>query len=191
MRRLRIIGALAALTVVVSACSASSQSLDEYADELSTRTDSYVVESQNLSFDYQSEVEDGTRQVIEAGAEDPEAEVLTLFRQGTVEYLALLTDAMVRYRDSLEAMTPPSDVADAHASFLAAVAAVTGAIPDAKVAVEQATSLDEVQLGLTASGFADGQLRWTGTCQTLEQAIVDAGRAMDLRCVRPTDTGGG
>ncbi len=187
----RTAGALVVgFALIVAACS-SSQTLDEYADALSTQTDAYVVESQNLSYDFQSEVEDGTRDVLAAGSEDPEAEVLVLFREGTVAYLALLGDAMLRYRTSLEELMPPGDVAEQHAAFLAAVVAVSDAIPEAKVAVEGATSLDDVQRALTASGFADGQPRWTGTCQTLEAAVVDAGRAMNLRCVRPTDAGGG
>ena len=187
-RRLVLVAMSVAL--LASACASSGQTLDEYADALTTETDAYVVESQNLSYDYQSGVEDGARELLATDVDDPETAVTTLFRQGTVEYLALLTDAMLRYLTALKAMEPPSDVAEAHDAFVSAVTAVGDAIPDAKAAVEEASDLDGIQRGLTASGFADGQFRWTATCQSLEAAIVDAGRAMDLRCVRPPETGG-
>lgn len=187
MRRLGLIAAAVAL--VATACS-NPMPLDEYAELLTTTTDGYVVESQNLSYDYQKAVEDGAREIVASGADDAEEQVLILARQQTAQYLGLLSDAMLRYHAALSEMEPPGEVADAHGQFVDAVGAVLKALPAAKQGVEDAESLDEIQQALTASGFADGQFRWTATCSSLEQSIKDAGQAVNLRCVKPTEVGG-
>lgn len=172
------------VAVVLAGCT-TPMALEDYAAAAEGVTDAYVEESQALSFDYQSGVEDGVRAIVESGADDPSAEALDLVVASTVEYLALLSDAMRRYLVAIEALEPPDAVAAAHDAYVDAVDFVLGAIPDTRSAVEGAVDLDAVQLALTSSGFADGQLRWTATCTALEQAVRDEGRGIDLGCVRP------
>ncbi|MGI9528720.1 MAG: hypothetical protein ACR2NG_03340 [Acidimicrobiia bacterium] len=183
MRRLALVVMAGALGG--AGCS-SPMPIDEYASELSDIAEAYVVESQDLSYDYQSSVEDGVRDIVEAGQDGAESDAIELVRSETVQYLAMLSDAMGRYLEQLDALNPPDEVADQHEAYVAAVRNVYESIPDARDTVAGATSLEGVQLALTASGFADGQLRWTTTCLSLEEAVEAQGEPVTLRCVRST-----
>lgn len=188
--RCRSVAALSTVAVaVVTACS-SPATLDSYIGSMESATDAYVVESQALSFDYQSSVEDGVRALVaddEADDEDTEAAAIDLVRAETVGYLAQLGDAMSRYGAAITGPEVPGSVRDAHDDYVEAVGFVVGALPAARESVEAAATLDGIQRALTASGFADGQLRWTAMCSSLEQAVRDQGRGLDLQCnVEPT-----
>ncbi len=148
-------------------------------------TDTYVDESQGLSFEYQSAVEDGVRRIVAEGGPDPTGEALTLVTTQTVQYLALLGDAMDRYHAAISPLVPTSEVVADHDAYAAAVEFVVSSLVPTRAAVESATSISEVQFALASSGFADGQLRWTATCTALEQVVRDQGRGIDLRCVLP------
>ncbi|HSJ71708.1 MAG TPA: hypothetical protein VLA29_08705 [Acidimicrobiia bacterium] len=176
------LGVVAALLTV--ACSASP-SLEDYIASMERHTDAYVDESQSLSFEYQSAVEDGVRRIVAEGGADPTGEALMLVTSQTVQYLALLGDAMDRYHTAIEPLVPTKEVVADHDAYAAAVGSVVSSLPPTRTAVEAATSISEVQLALASSGFADGQLRWTATCSTLEQTVRDQGRGIDLRCVVP------
>lgn len=171
--------------LLVGACSASPPSLEEYVESMERHTDAYVDESQALSFEYQSSVEDGVRRIVAEGGADPTGEALTLVTTQTVQYLALLGDAMDRYHRAIAPLVPTPEVVADHDSYAAAVGFVVSSLAPTRTAVESATSIGEVQLALGSSGFADGQLRWTATCSALEQAVRDQGRGIDLRCVPP------
>ncbi|MDJ0790969.1 MAG: hypothetical protein QNJ71_03645 [Acidimicrobiia bacterium] len=171
------------VAAVVSACG-SPTPIGEYADAMSASAEAYVVESQNLSFDYQSSVEDGVRDLVDRGVDDAEEQATELMRRSTVEYLALLLDAMGRYVAELEELDPPSDLRDEHTEYVASVRSVHGAIPQTQAAVGEAADLEAVQRAFVASAFSDGQPRWTATCAALEAAIVDGGATANLRCVR-------
>ena len=106
----------------------------------------------------------------------------------TVEYLALLSDTIDRYLAALKDLSPPGEVAAAHEEYVAAIQASRNALPATRRAVEEAEDLAGVQLALTASGFADSQLRWTAACTSLEQSVRDAGRGIDLRCTRSVES---
>lgn len=183
MRRLVLVVIAGAL---VGASCSSSMTIDEYASELPGIAEAYVVESQNLSYDYQSSVEDGVRGIVEAGEDGAEAAAVDLVRTETVQYMATLSDAMGRYLARLDALSPPDEVADQHEAYVDAVRNVYEAIPEVRDTVADATSLEDVQLALTASGFADGQIRWTTTCLSLEEAVEAQGEPVALRCVRST-----
>jgi hypothetical protein len=156
----------------------------EYATELTDITDAYVVESQNLSYDYQSSVEDGVRDIVAAGGGDAQAQVSVLARSSTVQYLAMLGDVMDRYLQALDGLAVPSQLEDPHDEYVSAVRAVHTSLPATRSAVEEAADLEGMQSALSVSGLADGQLRWTATCVSLEESIRALGRGVDLRCVR-------
>ena len=98
---------LAFAAVLVAAGCSSSMPIDEYAAELSQIAEDYVVESQDLSYDYQSSVEDGVREIVEAGQDDAAESAVELVRTETVQYFAMLSDAMGRYLDRLDELSPP------------------------------------------------------------------------------------
>ena len=174
--------AFALIALLVVACS-QGLALGDYVDEMEAATDAYITESQGLSVDYQGTVEDAVRDLVASGVDDPEAEAVDLVRIETVRYLALLTDAMERYRFAIEDIEPSGAVAADHDAYVAAVALVVDSLPQTRDSVETASSFEEIQLALASSGFADGQLRWTAACTDLEQAVRDEGRGLDLRCV--------
>ena len=181
---MRVVALGLACVVLAGGCS-SSMTIDAYADALGGEADAYVVESQDLSYDYQRSVEDGVAALAGQDGDAPIDEAIALVRRETVAYLATLTDVTGRYLDGLEELDPPSDVANAHEAYVGAVDGVYRAIPAAREAAESAVDLDGIRLALTASGFADGQLRWRATCSALEQAVRDEGRGVDLRCEPP------
>ena len=174
-----------ALALVAASCS-SGMSPADYASAMEAHVDAYVTESQDLSFDYQRGVIDEVRRVVAADGANPETEAAAIMRRGTIEYLALLSDAIDRYLAALRELSPPGSVSEAHAEYIAAIQASRDAIPATRDAVEAASDLAELQLALTASGFADSQLRWTAACTSLEQAVRGAGRGLNLRCTRST-----
>ncbi len=165
----------------------SAMSTEDYAAAMGKHVDAYVTESQNLSYDYQQGVIDEVTAAVSAGGEGAEAQAAEIMRRRTVAYLALLGDAIDRYLDSMDALSPPASVASEHDEYVAAIRASRHAMPATRDAVEGATSLSDVQLALTASGFADSQLRWTSACLVLEQAVRDAGWGLNLRCTPSTD----
>ena len=173
---------------VLGACS-SSMSLDDYAETMTASTEAYVVESQDLSYDYQSSVEDGVRAIVESGVDDAAAQATELMRRSTVEYLALLLDAMGRFVEQIDELNAPADLVEDHEEYLAAVWSVYGAIPEAQDEVRGAEDLEDIERAFTASAFADGQPRWTASCERVEVAIVEAGGSVDLRCVRTEPSG--
>ena len=175
------------LAAFVASCSTSA-TLDDYVPAAETLSLAYVEEAQALSFDYQSAVEDGVRAIVEGGATDPEVDAVTLVIDETVAYLAVLTDTMGRYLEAFDGLDAPPAIASEHDEYVSAIRVVHQALPPTRSAVRAATQLDEVQLAMTSSGFADGQLRWTASCSALEQAVRDQGTGIDLRCLAPTST---
>jgi hypothetical protein len=178
---------LALAVAVASGCSTPA-TLDDYVPAAEGLSAAYVEEAQALSFDYQSSVEDGVRAIVEAGATDPETDAVTLVIDETVAYLAVLTDTMGRYLDAFDALHAPTEVSGEHEAYVSAIRVVHASLPGTRSAVQVATQLDAVQLAMTSSGFADGQLRWTASCSALEQAVRDEGTGIDLRCVAPSST---
>ncbi len=174
------------IALVTAACSSTPpMSIDAYADAATAATAAYVGESQQLGLTYQKTVESEVGKIVDSGAADAVADATTLVRTETVNYLALLDDAILRYVAAIEDMTPPAAVKDAHGAYLAIVESVRATVPQMREAVASAGSIPEIQAALRRSGFADGQAAWLATCSSLEQAVRDAGRGVDLKCVRP------
>lgn len=181
-----MIRASAVVVLAITLLSGCTQPLtiDAYVTEASRAADAYVTESQNLSYDYQSTLEDEVRRIAEEGGDGAIEEATNLVTRETIAYLAVLSDAMRRYASDLNDLDAPRAIADAHDAHVAAVEAVLSAIPATRDAVESAGDIAAIQLALASSGFADGQARWTITCTALEQAVRDQGSGLDLRCTR-------
>lgn len=171
--------------VFLAGCSAGALPMGEYVDAMETAAVVYVADSQDLSVQYQDQVISEITEM--AQSEPPDADILAvgITRSATTDYLDVLADQMLRFVDDMEAMTPPTAVGEDHDEFVAAVRSVYTAMPRTITEVGNADSLDGIRLALTASGFADGQIRWTAACTTLESSVRATGSGLDLGCVRP------
>lgn len=178
-----VIGLLAAL---VGACAQPSLSVAEYAASLEDGTESYISEAQELSGTFQKTVEDEIGALAEDGSGDLLLRATRLTSRETVQYLALLEDAMMRYRVSVESLSPPSTLAERHNAYIQAIESVQSSMQGTRDAVGKAGDLDGIQVAITSSGFGDGQLRLRAACISLEAAVRAEGRGLDLGCIRPT-----
>lgn len=171
--------------VFLAGCSAGALSVGEYVDAMETAAVIYVADSQDLSVQYQDQVISEITEM--AQREPPNADILAvgITRAATTDYLDVLADQMLRFVDDMEAMKPPMAVGEDHDEFVAAVRSVYTAMPRTIMEVGSAESLDGIRLALTSSGFADGQIRWTAACTTLESSVRAIGSGLDLGCVRP------
>ena len=163
--------------------------LAEYADEITEVTGAYVLETQEISFRYQSAVERQVEALTSSGTTADLDGAMTIVRSETANFLALLDDAMTRYHTDVSEMEPPLEVVDRHDAYVAIIASVRSTLPASRDALAETTNFEEVLASLVGSGFADGQQAWTAACQSLESAIREAGRGADLKCVRDTVDG--
>jgi hypothetical protein len=186
----RLFNLLATIAVVASACGAPALSIPEYIVVAEEATDAYIVESQTLSATFQKSVEDEIASIAESG----EAELFELAgevtSQETVQYLALLEDAMARYLEALTAVVPPDVLSDPHEAYVGAIESVRISMPETRTGVEHATDLAGIQTAITSSGFGDGQLRLQAACTDLEAAVRAEGHGIDLGCTPTTVSNG-
>lgn len=171
--------------LILAGCSVGALSVGEYADAMESAADVYVADSQALSLEYQDQVISEITEMAQSEPPDADSLALAITRSATTEYLDVLADQMLRFVDDMEAMTPPTPIGNEHDEFVGAVRSVYTAMPRTIADVGEADSLDGIRLALTASGFADGQIRWTAACTTLESSVRALGSGLDLGCVRP------
>lgn len=184
--RVKMAMAVGAVALVGYACSSEpAMTIDTYADAAASATSAYVDESQQLSLTYQKLVEREVGKIVESGSDTAVADATTLVRTETVKYLALLDDAILRYVEAMDGLAPPGQVEEAHDAYIVIVESVQMTLPGMREAVGAASSIPQIQEALVGSGFSDGQTAWLATCSTLEQAVRDAGRGVDLKCVKP------
>lgn len=159
----------------------------EYADAMDVATELYIAESQALSATFHGTVEDEIAELAETGEGDLLALATDVTTRETVQYLALLEDAMSRYSESLDTMGPPSTLSEVHDDYVDAIESVRGAMPATRDAVGEAQDLVGIQDAITNSGFSDGQFRLQAACSALEAAVRSEGHGVDLGCApRPT-----
>ena len=183
--RHRLVLLLLVGTVIAASCSETEpMPLDEYAAAMTETTDSYVLESQGISLRYQRAVEDQVSALLSSDAQADLEGAMTIVRSETANFLALLDDAMGRYRASLAEFAPPDKVAGQHEAYLEIIASVRSTLPASRDALADTTTFEEVIASLVGSGFADGQAAWTAACESLESAIRGEGRGANLKCVR-------
>lgn len=171
--------------VFLVGCSQAALPVEEYVQAMEATADVYVADSQELSMVYQDQV---IREITEiAQSAPPDADILAtgIARSATMDYLDVLAKQMLRFVDDIETLAPPPGIGEEHDEFVAAVRSVHSAMSRTVADVAQADSLDDIRLALTASGFADGQIRWTAACTALESSVRSLGSGLDLRCERP------
>jgi hypothetical protein len=173
------------VSLLASACSIGSLSSAEYASALGEATDEYIQESQDVSATFHSTVEDRIKVLAESGEGDVVALATDMTRRETVQYLAVLENAMSRYAEALTSMSPPGNLVDTHDAYVEAIDAVTSSMPATRARVGEASDLTGIQTAITGSGFSDGQLRLRAACSSLEAAVRQEGHGVDLGCSRP------
>jgi hypothetical protein len=82
----------------------------------------------------------------------------------------------------MDGLEPPDDVAAEHDEAVAALRARRAAIDPTIVALDQITTLEELETVLAGSDFADSRARLEASCTALEQAGIDNGVEVDLDC---------
>jgi hypothetical protein len=183
--RSRLLLLLFVVAAIAASCSGTQPMLlEEYAAVMTETTDSYVLESQEISFRYQRAVEDQVSALLSSGSLADLEGAMTIVRSETVNFLALLDDAMGRYHTSLTEFTAPEKVAGQHEAYLEIIASVRSTLPASRDALADTKTFEEVIASLVGSGFADGQAAWTAACESLESAIRGEGRGANLKCVR-------
>jgi hypothetical protein len=147
--------------------------------------DAYVADAQSLSSGYQDRVIDEIRTMLESGRDDAATRAVEITSAATTDYLGVLADDMLVFVDTVDALNPPTEIGEEHDEFVAAIRSVHESIPATVEAVSESDSIDGIRFALTSSGFADGQIRWTAACVTLETAVRSLGQGIDIGCVRP------
>ena len=175
------------LAILAASCAGPSLSVSEYGMILEDETDAYISEAQTLSLAYQRTVEDKIGILAAEGEGDLLSQATDVTARETVQYLAILEDAMMRYRSTLELLMPPSMLVKAHGVYVKAIASVESSMPATRDAVANAKDLGGIQTAITSSGFNDGQSRLRAACSALEAAVRAEGRGVDLGCSRPSD----
>ena len=99
---------IALLAFLAGACSAEVSSSAEYATMLGNSTDDYIQEAQALSATFHSTVEDKIKVLAASGEGDVVVLATDVTMRETVQYLAVLEDAMTRYVEDLKSMPPPA-----------------------------------------------------------------------------------
>jgi len=183
--RIRLLVVVGVVTLMAVGCSSTpSLTVEEYANEATAITEAYVVEAQTLSLAYQRNVEKKVADIVDAGTSSVVDEATELVRVETVNHLALLNDAVVRYHEAMAELEPPDSIRDDHDAYVTIVESVQSTIPALRDAVGEADSIPGIQAALSGSGFSDGQLAWVATCERLEQSVRDEGHGIDLKCAR-------
>ncbi|GMQ92937.1 MAG: hypothetical protein BMS9Abin12_0414 [Acidimicrobiia bacterium] len=190
MKLRRPAAVIAAVGIVVSACSGPALSPSAYAEVIERATDDYIERSQALSVAFQSTVEQEVALIVETDVEDPVAAAIDVTKREMVLYLALLEDAMGRYIEQLSQIAPPESLVQVHDDYVTAVQVVQRGMPETRASVESAFQLDGIEAAIAGSGLQDGQYRLAKTCMSLEAAVRAEGHGLDLGCTRPLTRNG-
>jgi len=171
--------------VFLVGCSQAALPVEEYVQAMEATAEVYVADSQDLAVQYQDQVISDITKMAQSAPPNADILAVGIARSATTDYLDVLANQMRRFVDDMEDLAPPSGIASEHDEFVAAVRSVYSSMPSTVADVAGAESLDEIRLALTASGFADGQIRWTTACTALESSVRSLGSGLDIGCVRP------
>ena len=150
------------LIVLLAACGGSGLSVDEYAEQMQTRTDVLEAQGEQFVLDLDAALDPETGAVIDS-------DVLQRMLDETAAALQV-------YFNQLAQLDPPAEVAEAHDAFVAvAVPRLEQWQSAAGRAAEIASREELATLVLKTPEF-------TETCISLERAVENAGSALDLDC---------
>ena len=179
----RMTSLLVGAGVFLASCSVGSISVSDYATALEERAAAYGAESDDLKAQQLSTLEDTvTRLQTELDGQALVDAAISKTALETTKLFAGISDALDRYGGDLDAMTPPSAVADDHHAYVEALATSRAGVASILVDLPGASSFGEIDRVIAGSGFADAQQRVEAACHALEEAIGSQGPAVSLRC---------
>jgi len=172
----RLTGVLIGFGVLLAACSSTSVSVPDYAVAVEERAVAYATESDDLE-DRQLATLENTVTRLQSELEGQalvDAAISETAREST-KLFSGISDALDRYVQDLDAMTPPTVVSDDHEAYIRALDASRAGLASILVDLPGATSFEEIDLVINGSGFADVQQRVDAACHALEIAIGSQG----------------
>ena len=169
--------------VFFTACSSTTVSVPDYAAAVEERAVAYGAESDDLQERQLATLEATVTRLQDEleGQALVDAAISETAREST-KLFAGISDALDRYVQDLEAMTPPDAIFEDHAAYIRALDASRAGLVSILGDLPDATSFDEMDKVINGSGFADVQQRLEATCRALETAIEVQGPDVDLRC---------
>ncbi len=124
-------------------------------------------------------------EVGDAGSEAAYARgALDETKNATANLLAKVGDADARYRDALDRLVPPTELADAHEALVGALDVAVAGLAGTLDAITKADSFPALDAALGGSVYTDAQPRVVAACETLQQQLRDLGLGGDLGCRR-------
>jgi hypothetical protein len=179
----QLTGLLIGAGVILTACSAGSVSVADYAPAVEERAAAYGAESDDLKDQHLATLEDTVSRL--QGELDGQALIdaaISETARESTKLFAGISDALDRYVRDLDAMTPPDTVSDDHRAFIRALETSRAGLGSVLADLPGALSFEEIDKVIAGSGFADAQQRVEAACRALEAVIEGQGSAVDLRC---------
>ncbi len=179
----QLVGIFICVGVLLSACSADSVSVSDYAAAAEERAAAYGIESTELKAKQLATLEDTVTRLQDDldGQALVEAAIIETAREST-KLFAGISDALDRYIQDLDAMTSSASVLDLHHAYIQALETSRAGLASVLADLPGASSFDEIDRVVAGSGFADGQHRVEAACHALQAAIESQGPVVDLRC---------
>jgi len=174
---------LAALLVLLAACSGAEPLIDEYAPALQERAGAYADEVETLAEQNAADLNTAVNRLQNdlQGEALLDAAVAETAKLSSMLF-AGIGDALDRYVRDLDEMPTPGSVADEHTSYLKALEASRSGVAPLLETLGTATTFEQIDEAIAGSGFSDAQPRVEAACATLERAVESAGVVVDLRC---------
>lgn len=181
MRRLATL--LIAGAVVTSACSGDGLSTAEYASAVETQAAAHADEVTDLTDKNISELDVAVARLQRdfEGEALAEAAVAETARLAAILF-AGIGDALDRYVRGIDALDVPSELRTDHSAYVMALEASRSGIAPLLSDLPMATTFDDIDRAIAASGFSDAQPRVVAACTTLQRGIEARGPVVDLRC---------
>jgi hypothetical protein len=169
--------------LVLTACSAGSVSVADYAVAVEERAVIFGAESDDLRNQHMATLENTVARL--QGEFDGEALIDAAIAEAAQESTRLfagISDALDQYVRDLDAMTLPNAIADAHGTYVQALDTSRAGLASVLVDLPGATSFEDIDRIIAGSGFADAQQRVEVACHDLEGGIASLGPDVDLLC---------
>ncbi len=180
---MRLTGLLIGVGVFLTACSAGSVSIANFATAVEERAAVYGRELDDLTERHRATLEGSITRL--QGELDGEAFVDAAIGETareTTKLFAGISDALDQYARDLDATTPPAAVSDEHRAYIGALETSRAGLVSVLEDLPGATSFEEIDRIISGSGFADAQQRVETECRNLQDRIKAQGPEVDLRC---------
>jgi hypothetical protein len=186
----RFTGLVVAAMLLVAACGGDAAlSIEDYFAAVETETARYDQATDDIASAFSAQLDSAFADYSAAatGADEAAAaaglEALTNVAvdatRTSFELTGVELDESIATMDALE---PPDEVADEHEEAVAALRASRAAIDPTIDAINEITTLEELEPVLAGSAFADSRPRLERSCTALEDAGRNNGVETDLDC---------